>query len=173
MTFVIQWWLKEGFFSGDRIITCTLTADNKVNGVYYKGFKLGLCPIVQCPIQGDMSNWESEKKFSFNTPAKDEHGEIKVEVENYEDGDHCSSAGFIMLCEASDSQGPWHNFKSDTEHWRAEDDSELCVNGNSKYYSDYPNNSFSLIDVPLTYKLKSQMIICYGLFQKNQTQKLD
>ena len=120
-----------------------------------------------------MSNWESEKKFSFNTPVNDEYGEIKVEVENNQDSNHCSSAGFIMLCEASDSQGPWHNFKSDMEHWRAEDNSELCINGNSKYYSDYPNNSFSLIDVPLTYKLKSQMIICYGLFQKNQTQKLD
>ena len=158
--------IERGLFPGDRIITCTLTADNKVNGVYYNGTKLD-------PIQGDMSNWESEKKFSFNTPVKDEYGEIKVEVENYEDGNHCSSAGFIMLCEASDGQGPWHNFKSDTEHWRAEDNSELCINGNSKYYSDYPNNSFSLIDVPLTYKLKSQMIICYGLFQKNQTQKLD
>ena len=86
-----------------------------------------------------MSNWESEKKFSFNTPVKDEYGDIKIEVENYEDSNHCSSAGFIMLCEASDGQGPWHKFKSDTENWRAEDDSELCINGNREYYSDLPN----------------------------------
>ena len=156
----------EGLILGDCVITCTLTADNIVNAVYYNGTQLD-------PIKGDMSNWASEKKISF-TPVEDGYGEIKVEVEDGEEGDnHCFSAGFIMLCEASDGQGPWHNFKSDTEHWRAEDNSELCINGNSKYYSDYPNNSFSLIDVPLTYKLKSQMIICYGLFQKNQTQKLD
>ena len=105
-----------------------------------------------------MSSWESEKEFRF-TPVEDEYGEIKVEVENYDDGydengNHCSSAGFIMLCEASDSQGPWHNFKSDTEHWRAEDDSELCINGNSKYYTDLHHNSFSIKNVPLTFKLK-------------------
>ena len=105
-----------------------------------------------------MSSWESEKEFRF-TPVEDEYGEIKVEVENYEDGydengNHCSSAGFIMLCKASDSQGPWHNFKSDTEHWRAEDDSELCINGNSKYYTDLHHNSFSPKNVLFTFKLK-------------------
>ena len=79
-----------------------------------------------------MSSWESEKEFGF-TPAEDEYGEIKVEVEDYDEiGNDCSTAGFIMLCEASDGQGPWHNFKSDTEHWRAEDNSELCVNGTYK-----------------------------------------
>ena len=128
--------VERGFFPGDRIITCTLTADNKVNGVYYDGTKLD-------PIQGDMSSWESEKEFRF-TPVEDEYGEIKVEVEDYDEiGNDCSTAGFIMLCEASHGQGPWHKFKSDTEHWRAEDDSELCVNGNSKYYADLPHNSFS------------------------------
>ena len=97
-----------------------------------------------------MSSWESEKEFRF-TPVEDEYGEIKVEVENYEDGydengNHCSSAGFIMLCEASDGQGPWHNFKSDTEHWRAEDNSELCINGKSECSSDLPS-SFSVINI--------------------------
>ena len=82
------------------------------------------------------------------TPVEDGYGEIKVEGEDFDGGNtRCYSAGFIMLCEASDSQGPWHNFKSDMEHWRAEDNSELCVNGNSKYYYDFTNNSFSLIYV--------------------------
>ena len=120
--------------------------DDKVNGVYYNGTKLDI-------TKGDVSNWKSEKEIMF-TPVEDGYGEIKVEGENYEGDNHCYSAGFIMLCEASDGQGPWHNFKSDTEHWRAEDDSELCINGNRKYYTDLHHNSFSIKNVPLTFKLK-------------------
>ena len=108
--------------------------DDKVNGVYYNGTKLDI-------TKGDVSNWKSEKEIMF-TPVEDGYGEIKVEGEDYDPANHCYWGGFIMLCKASDGQGPWHNFKSDTQHWRAEDDSELCVNGNSEYSSDLPNNSF-------------------------------
>ena len=48
-------------------------------------------------------------------------------------GDNCNSAGFMMMCVASRTSSPWHNFVTDTDHWEEESGANLCLNDGGIY----------------------------------------
>merc|ERR1712226_849833 len=134
------------------IVTCSLTVDNRINGVYKRSYIQevnGPVPSAlgwqQLHISGgplsldvsgaDPADWTKEKTITFKA-RNDEKAELKIEGEDGNDDNHCTWGGLLMHCTASDVQSPWHNFKSDMGHWRAEDNSKLCSVNNDGMVHD-------------------------------------
>ena len=47
--------------------------------------------------------------------------------------DNCKTGGFMLMCTASCTSSPWHNFVSDTEHWVDGTGSTPCLNNGGIY----------------------------------------
>ena len=120
-------------------VTCKLTVDNQIHGVYYQeGSTETWRPLK---VSGKLGKWESKKDITFKT-GTDGHGRLKVmgEDKGRKEKDHCTWAGLLLHCFASDVNSPWHNFTSDLEHWRAEDNSKLCANNKGMVRASKPKS---------------------------------
>ena len=100
-------------------VTCQFTVDNELNNVSFNGEALS--------VTGDLDDWKKEKVVTFS-PGSDDHGELRIEAEDWNNQEHCIRGGLLLQCQSTDPNSLWHNFKSDTDHWRALDGSELCTN---------------------------------------------
>jgi len=109
-----------------NIVNCNFTVDNSFGEISYNGRVLDVTGQ-----QGGPWDWAIENSFQF-TPDSPTNGagELRLEeLRNKQYSGHCLSAGLLLYCKATDTTSPWHNFKSDMTHWRAEDSSNLCSTG--------------------------------------------
>ena len=99
--------------------------DNEVLEVYYNDRPLYV-------FTQNLKAWTHKKTISFE-PEGDGYGQLKIKGVDYNSGgsgeDHCTITwgGLVLNCESRDGQGPWHNFKSDTRHWKSLDNHALCA----------------------------------------------
>ena len=47
--------------------------------------------------------------------------------------DNCNTGGFMLMCTASRTSSPWHNFVSDTDHWVDGTGATPCLNNGGIY----------------------------------------
>jgi len=109
------------------VVTCKLTVDNEIKTVSYNGITLS--------VTGDKRNWQKENTIQFETGKQANTnrltvGVLRIEGEDWElnNGANCIWGGLLLHCQAEDTSSPWHNFKSDTDHWQTLDGSEVCSN---------------------------------------------
>ena len=57
-------------------------------------------------------------------------------------GIDCTKGGFMMMCTASRTSSPWHNFVSDTAHWVDSTGTTPCINNGGIYTSATANSAF-------------------------------
>ena len=116
-------------------VTCTATADNILRTVRYKEESLA--------IDGVKNDWGVPKTFSFRSKDSANPGEIKIEAEDSESGNHCANAGLMLFCEVKDENNqnvagnPWHGFTSNSHQWREEGRSEICNNTGGIYNKNH------------------------------------
>ena len=86
------------------------------------------CSTVSCIIHSeaqDVKVYFNNRLLRFGYVKKVPHvifrscndqnpGELTVTGSN---PDQCQQGGFMMLCKSSTKKGPWHNFKTDENHW--------------------------------------------------------
>ena len=97
-----------------------MTIDDKVLEAQYNNFGL--------PITGTLNNWSEEKTISFYSCDVTNPGKLSITGFDNNSVEHCSWGGLLLHCTASDQTSPWHNFKTDMDHWRVENGNELCSN---------------------------------------------
>ena len=70
---------------------------------------------------GDTGDWQQEKEITFQScDGNGNPGSLEIQGTNWEGSDHCRWAGLLLHCTvASNHDSPWHNFVSDTKHWKA------------------------------------------------------
>ena len=56
-------------------------------------------------------------------------GKLILGTNSENDDHHCNNAGLGLRCTASRSSSPWHNFISDIDHWKIENDTTPCQGG--------------------------------------------
>jgi len=120
-------------------VNCQFTIDNSAFEAWYNGQKLN--------ISGDVHDWKKMKTFSFVPDQESDTQELMVKGGNWDDSGHCKLAGLLLHCQAKNNQtgemetsSPWHNFKSDTVHWRneASANSKLCSNNLTEGHKTNP-----------------------------------
>merc|ERR1712029_263960 len=97
-------------------------------------------------VTGDLNDWNRENSIQF-TPEMAETGELRIEAVDDDNENHCHWGGLLLHCQATDTTSPWHDFKSDTEHWTTLDGSALCSNivGPQSYVSDCYGACFKFV----------------------------
>jgi len=95
-------------------VICRITIDNRIDYVKYEGNAIELTGDT---TGGGAWNFQREKVFSFKTCSVASSGALEIKGTNYESFDHCSWAGLLLHCTASNATSPWHNFVSDNTHW--------------------------------------------------------
>jgi len=101
-------------------VICTFMLDNRVNSVKYNGVPLGISPSSM------VTSWNVEKIISFQSCCDNYPGVLEIKGTNSENDYHCNLAGLGLRCTASRSSSPWHNFISDIDHWKVENDATPC-----------------------------------------------
>jgi len=101
-------------------VICTFMLDNRVNSVKYNGVPLGISP------GSAVTSWNQEKVISFQSCCDNCPGVLEINGTNSENDYHCNLAGLALRCTASRSSSPWHNFISDIDHWKVENDTIPC-----------------------------------------------
>lgn len=102
-------------------VVCTFTVDNKVEIVKYNGSPLTISG-------GNVNDWLEEKVISFESCCDSCPGVLEIKGTNWENSNHCQWAGLLLRCTASRASSPWHNFVSDVDHWKIEDNASPCQN---------------------------------------------
>ena len=86
------------------------------------------CSTISCIIHAEVEDFKvyfNNKLLRFGYVKKVPHvifrscndqnpGELTVTGSNPE---RCGQGGFMMFCKSSTKKGPWHNFKTDENHW--------------------------------------------------------
>ena len=54
-------------------------------------------------------------------------GELYVKGQDYNDGECNHKASLLVHCTSTNPESPWHNFASDTKHWRVTDDDDATI----------------------------------------------
>ena len=121
-------------------VTCSAFVDNILHSVYYGDTELD--------VIGNTGKESEIKTFSFKIDqTSTEANKLKVEVEDHQNEDHCSKAGFILQCKAKDQTGkdvessPWHKFISNTNNWQSKEGSELCKVPKSGTFFEHTDHS--------------------------------
>ena len=84
---------------------------------------------VSLPVTGVANNWQKENSFTFQSCDACEPGELVIKGKDYDSTrPNCIWGGMILHCTAVDTSSPWHNFVSDTIHWKVSDGSTPCTN---------------------------------------------
>ena len=102
------------------LVTCKLTIDNRIDSVKYNGASLA--------VTGVTNNWQKENSFTFSSCDQCKPGELVIQGYDYNGSNNCVWGGLILHCTAVDTSSPWHNFVSDTIHWKVSDGSTPCTN---------------------------------------------
>ena len=102
-------------------VTCKLTIDHKIDSVAYNGASL--------PVTGLSNYWWHENSVTFQSCDYCNPGELVIKGSDIiSTANHCVWSGLILHCTAGDTSSPWHNFVSDTIHWKVSDGSTPCTN---------------------------------------------
>ena len=117
--------------TGCALVQCSLTVDDVVKEVHYNQDKLA--------VVGDLNDWRKEKTISFESCDQNEPGTLTVRGKDYNMFFNCNKGGLLLHCTASDETSPWHNFKSDAEHWTVEN-GELCQKDFEGWLPPFINN---------------------------------
>ena len=80
------------------------------------------------PVTGVLNNWQKENSFTFQSCDHCNPGELVIKGYDYNSWNNCVWGGLILHCTAVDTSSPWHNFVSDTIHWKVGDGSIPCTN---------------------------------------------
>ena len=102
--------------NGNCQVDCSLTVDNELFSVSLNN--------QQLKVNGNHSNLKIEKTFSFNSCKS---GSLIVNATDWNGDNHCTKAGLVLHCTASDIKNPWHNFVSDEGHWKATHGQTVCT----------------------------------------------
>ena len=81
---------------------------------------------VKLTMRGQLDQWDSKKITTFQSCDNNNPGQLILRGSDNQDDDHCKRGGLVLHCTASDETSPWHNFKSDTEHWRVDNGDVPC-----------------------------------------------
>lgn len=106
-------------FPTDDDVTCSFSVDDQIDGVYYNGKQLN--------VTGDLYGWFNGNTFTFTADAYGFGTLVIKGTDHNTNMDHCVYGGLLLHCKAKNVNSPWHNFKSDLKHWKAQDDSDLCA----------------------------------------------
>jgi hypothetical protein len=91
-------------------VKCSMTVDNAIRTVKYGNQDL-------TADSGSVDSWTSVKVFSFTDAGPT--AKLEIYGEEYSNCDGCKCAGLGVHCVSDDSTSPWHNFVSDTTHWKS------------------------------------------------------
>ena len=111
-------------------VDCSLTVDDHVVEVLYNKEKL--------KVEGQLDNWQKEKTIRFESCDRRNPGQLIIKGEDRNQEQHCIWGGLMLHCTASDANSPWHNFKSELEHWKDENGQKPCQNDGGIYSHNNP-----------------------------------
>ena len=120
----------------DEQVNCQLSVDNELKKVEYNGEEINF------DDENDKKDYKKLKRIEFTPMESPYPGELEIEGEDksgwlwdykwpdrptYASGS-CYTAGLVLHCQSNDNKSPWHNFVSDTTHWRVDGNGqvELC-----------------------------------------------
>ena len=86
--------------------------------VFFSGYQL--------EIDGLLDDWKSMKSVNFKSCSREDPGQLTIQGFHNNTGDDCTIGGLLVHCTASDRQSPWHNFVTDSTHWRDQDNGTPC-----------------------------------------------
>ena len=79
-------------------------------------------------VTGVLNDWKEENSFTFSSCDHCNPGELVIQGHDYNGLNNCVWGGLLLHCTAVDTSSPWHNFVSDTIHWKVSDGSTPCTN---------------------------------------------
>ena len=79
-----------------------------------------------------------EKTITFLSCDHNDPGQLIIQGSDNQDEDHCKNGGLVLHCTASDENSPWHNFKSDAEHWRVDNGDIPCERNITPWSMRFP-----------------------------------
>jgi hypothetical protein len=109
-----------------------MTIDNAMKTVKYGDREL-------TADSGSVNSWTSVKVFSFTDAGP--MAKLEIYGSEFSNCDGCACAGLSVHCASDDSTAPWHNFVSDTTHWKSR--VENSNRGNTEYATPCVSSSSS------------------------------
>ena len=114
-------------------VECSLTVDDRVVKVLYNDQEL--------EVQGgQLYKWQAEKTITFESCDSWNPGQLSIKGEDVNKKLNCVFGGLMLHCTASDTNSPWHNFKSDNVHWTDENGEKPCQNNDGIYSLYHPTS---------------------------------
>ena len=104
--------------------------DDVTEEVLYNGVKL--------PIRGKLDQWNQKKIITFQSCDKNDPGKLVIKGSDNQEKDHCKNGGLVLHCTSSDETSPWHNFKSESEHWRIDNGDLPCERNITPWSMRFP-----------------------------------
>ena len=97
-------------------VTCDLSIDNDIGGVYYGNDDMGWYTITH-EFSGYVWNQADVYSFTFTDLGPMYH--LKIHGWEWSACDGCTCSGIGMMCTSSNTDSKWNNFgsKFDTEDW--------------------------------------------------------
>ena len=115
-------------------VECSLTVDDRVVKVLYNDQEL--------EVQGGkLDRWQAMKTITFESCDSWNPGQLSIKGEDVNKKLNCVFGGLMLHCTASDTNSPWHNFKSDNIHWTDENGKKPCQNNVGIYSLPQPTCS--------------------------------
>ena len=123
---------KRYFFNSDGCsgVKCSFAVDDITTKAQYND--------VNLEIKGYLSIWNMEKTITFLSCDHNDPGQLIIQGSDNQDEDHCKNGGLVLHCTASDENSPWHNFKSDAEHWRVDNGDIPCERNITPWSMRFP-----------------------------------
>ena len=101
-------------------VVCQFTVDNVITSVSYNGIPL--------QVSGPLNDWRKENLIQFESCDDRRPGELRIKGFDWNNSLHCYRGGLMLHCRAGRHSSPWHNFVSDTAHWKDENGAKPCQN---------------------------------------------
>ena len=152
--FSVPWQVKKGKLLRHHIwplteippvvnisISCTFAADDALEEVNYIDSN---GEVTELEIQNGETGWNVTKLVTFSQSELGQRGKLMIQAKDVDTNaeNHCTSAGVLVFCEANNELSLWHNFSSNIEYWKSEDNKELCTNNDANIINGH---TYSLI----------------------------
>ena len=100
--------------------------------------------VTKLEIQNGETGWNVTKLVTFSQSELGQRGKLMIHAKDVDTNaeNHCTSAGVLVFCEANNELSLWHNFGSNIEYWKSEDNKELCTNNDANIINGH---TYSLI----------------------------
>ena len=111
-------------------VTCKIAVDDKLTEVKYNGEELTASNEGHLPSNTVHFGCCHLRKAEFTAHESPYPGDLYVKGYNGRKG-KCGGGNIATLvhCTSTQTESPWHNFVSDTKHWRDDDEKDVCTSG--------------------------------------------